>query len=292
MMMRVVAAFLRDQVRIIAEDRLGTIGAVIILIAIALAILGPAIAPHDPWASLRAADRRMAVLREPSSEFWLGTTSLARDVLSQMLHATRTTLLIGLLSGVVSIVIGANIGLIAGYYGGRIDEMLMRLTDIVFGMPFLPFIIVLISLFGRDIGFVILAICLIVWRTAARVIRAQTLSLKERQFVTAARARGAGDLRIIYVHILPNVAPLILLYTAFNIAWAIVTEAAASFLGFGDPRQLTWGSILFDLWTSGRIRTAWWWFAPPALAIVVLVSAFVFVSRAYEAVANPRLRRR
>ena len=194
--------------------------------------------PHDPTLSLRAADGRLAVLRPPSWEFPFGTTNLARDLLSQMIEATRTTVAIGLVSGLISIFIGANIGLIAGYYGGRIDEILMRFTDIVYGMPFLPFIIVLISLFGRSIWLIMLAIVLIVWRTSARVIRAQTLALKQRQFIAFARARGASDLRIIYRHIAPNILPLLLLYTSFNIAWAIVTEASASFLGLRRSQGL------------------------------------------------------
>lgn len=278
--------------RIIRADRLGAFGAIVILFAAVVAILGPWLMPHDPYESLRMADGRMAVLQRPSLEFPLGTTNLARDLLSQMIAATRTTMIIGLVSGLISIVIGANVGLIAGYYGGRVDSVLMRLTDVVYGMPFLPFIIVLISLFGRSIGFVILAIVLIVWRTSARVVRAQTLALKQRQFVAFAKARGASDMRIIYRHIAPNILPLLLLYTSFNIAWAIVTEASASFLGFSDPNAVTWGSILQDLWASGHTRSAWWWFLAPSSAIVLLVSAFVFVSRAYEVVANPRLKDR
>ena len=283
---------LGEQYDIIRSSRLSTIGALIILFALVVAVLAPWLMPHDPTLSLRAADGRLAVLRPPSWEFPFGTTNLARDLLSQMIEATRTTVAIGLVSGVISIFIGANVGLIAGYYGGKIDEILMRFTDIVYGMPFLPFIIVLISLFGRSIWLIMLAIVLIVWRTSARVIRAQTLALKQRQFIAFARARGASDLRIIYRHIAPNILPLLLLYTSFNIAWAIVTEASASFLGFGDPKAFTWGVILQDLWASGYTRRAWWWFAAPAIAIVLLVGALVFVSRAYEVVANPRLQER
>jgi peptide/nickel transport system permease protein len=209
-----------------------------------------------------------------------------------MIYATRTTMIIGAVSGIISILIGANIGLLSGYYGGKLDEVMMRFTDIIYGMPFLPFIIVLISLFGRSQWFVILAIVLIIWRTSARVVRAQTLALKQRQFVAAAKVRGSSDMRIIYRHIMPNILPLLLLYTAFNIAWSIIAEAGASFLGFGDPDQLSWGGMLYELWISGQSRTAWWWFTAPSLAIVLLVSALVFVSRAYEEVANPRLRQR
>lgn len=291
-MLAKLLAMMASQAAIIRQSRMGSIGAVIVLFYVIVAILAPFIAPHDPWDTLKDANGRIASMRPPSTEFPLGTTFLARDLLSQMIWSARTTIIIGLVSGLISIVIGANIGLISGYYGGRVDEALMRFTDIVYGMPFLPFIIVLIALFGRSQSFVILAIVLIVWRTSARVVRAQTLALKQRQFVMAARARGCSDFRIIYLHIMPNILPLLLLYTAFNIAWSIIAEAGAAFLGFGDPDHLSWGGMLYELWISGQIRTAWWWFAWPSIAIISLVSALVFISRAYEEIANPRLRQR
>ncbi len=293
--MKAVAAVGRSllhHIGIIRQSPMGTVGALIVLFFVVVAVLASVIAPHDPWETLKDASGKIATMRPPSAEFPLGTTFLARDVLSQMIWAARTTIFIGLVSGLISIIIGANIGLFSGYYGGWIDEALMRFTDIIYGMPFLPFIIVLIALFGRSQNFVILAIVLIVWRTSARVVRAQTLALKQRQFVLAAKARGCSDLRIIYRHIMPNILPLLLLYTAFNIAWSIMAEAGAAFLGFGDPNHLSWGGMLYELWISGHIRTAWWWFAWPSIAIITLVSALVFVSRAYEEIANPRLRQR
>jgi peptide/nickel transport system permease protein len=286
------ATAMRNQGRIIGASGLGRIGAAIILFFAVIAILAPWIALHDPWETLRDASNKVAIMRPPSWDYPLGTTTLGRDILSQMIYATRATMIIGLISGFISIAIGANIGLVSGYYGGKLDEVLMRFTDIIYGMPFLPFIIVLISLFGRSQWFVVLAIVVIIWRTSARVVRAQTMALKQRQFVSSAKVRGCSDFRIIYRHILPNILPLLLLYTAFNIAWSIIAEAGASFLGFGDPNQLTWGGMLYDLWISGKSRVAWWWFAAPSIAIVMLVSALVFVSRAYEEVANPRLRQR
>ena len=292
MKLRRIKEFLFTQIKIIMGHRFGVVGAVIILFFCAVALLAPLLAPHQPWDTIRDSNGKLALMRSPSTEFPLGTTALARDVYSQMLYATRTTVLIGLVSGLISILIGANMGLFSGYYGGKLDEVLMRFTDIIYGMPFLPFLIVLIALFGRSLWFVIIAICCIVWRTSARVIRAQTLAIKQRQFILAAKARGCNDLRIIYGHIMPNILPLLLLYTAFNIAWSVLAEAGASFLGFGDPNNLSWGGMLYNLWISGKIRTAWWWFAPPAVCIVLLVSALVFVSRAYEEVANPRLKQR
>jgi peptide/nickel transport system permease protein len=281
-----------NQIQIITRHKFGVFGAILILFFCLVGLLAPLIAPHDPWATLRTADGRLAVLKPPSAEFPLGTTMMGRDILSQMIYATRTTVLIGLISGLISIMIGANIGLLSGYYGGKMDEILMRFTDIVYGMPFLPFLIVLIALFGRSIWFVVIAICCIVWRTSARVIRAQTLAIRQRQFIQAAKARGCTDMRIIYGHIMPNILPLLLLYTAFNIAWSVLAEASASFLGFSDPKNFSWGGMLYELWISGKIRTVWWWFAWPSVCLVLFVSALVFVSRAYEEVANPRLKQR
>lgn len=287
-----VKDFFLTQYKIIRRHRFGSFGAVIILFFGLVALLAPLLAPHGTWESLRNESGKLAILQPPTLQYPLGTTAMGRDILSQMIYATRITYFIGLVSGLISIIIGANIGLLSGYYGGKLDEILMRFTDIIYGMPFLPFLIVLISLFGRSIWFVIAAICFIVWRTSARVVRAQTLSIKQRQFVLAAKARGSSDLGIIYRHIMPNILPLLLLYTAFNIAWSVLAEASASFLGFGDPNNLSWGGMLYNLWISGKIRSAWWWFTWPSICIILLVSALVFVSRAYEEVANPRLRQR
>ena len=283
---------LAEHYRIINSNGLSRFGFWVIIVFTTVAILAPWIAPYDPWEMTYDSDGNFASLRPPSWEFPLGTTHLGYDLYSQLILATRTTLLIGVVSGFISIVIGANVGLIAGYYGGKVDEILMRITDILYGMPFLPFIIVLIALFGRKLEFIILAIVLIIWRTSARVIRAQAMSIKQRQFIQMAKARGASDFRIIYRHILPNVLPLLLLYAAFNIAWSIITEASASFLGFGDGETISWGGMLYELWLSGKTRVAWWWFASPSVCIILLVVSLVFVSRAYEEVANPRLRKR
>jgi len=287
-----VHEILVSHVRIITRHKFGTFGALILVFFGLVALFAPLLAPHDAWETLKTAEGRVAILKPPSSEFPLGTTMMGRDILSQMIYSTRTTVVIGLTAGLISILIGANIGLLSGYYGGKLDESLMRFTDIVYGMPFVPFLIVLIALFGRSLWFVIIAICCIVWRTSARVIRAQTLAIRQRQFIQAAKARGCSDFRIIYSHILPNILPLLLLYTAFNIAWSVLAEASASFLGFSDPNNLSWGGMLYELWISGKIRTAWWWFAWPSICIVLLVSALVFISRAYEEVANPRLKQR
>jgi len=172
-----------------------------------------------------------------------------------------------------------------------VDDVLMRLTDIVFGIPFLPFAVVLVALLRPSIWNIVLTISCLLWRTTARVIRSQVLSLRERPFVRAARVAGASDLRIMYVHLLPNVMPMSLLYVAFGVAWAVLAEASLSFLGFGDPRMVSWGQMLYAAYISGSIRHAWWSVVPPGLCITLFTASVFLIGREYERVVNPRLDR-
>ena len=166
----------------------------------------------------------------------------------------------------------------------------MRVTDLAFGIPFLPFAVVLVALLRPSLSNTIIAISVLMWRTSARVIRSQVLVIRERGFIKAARITGASDLRILYVHILPNVLPMILLYLAFDVAYAVLAEASISFLGFGDPNTVSWGQMLYLAYVSGSIRQAWWWTIPPGLAISLFVIAVFLLGREYERLANPRLR--
>jgi peptide/nickel transport system permease protein len=215
---------------------------------------------------------------------------MGRDIASQMLHGARPALIVGGLTALGTVAIGMNVGLLAGYYGGRIDGILMRITDVFLGLPFLPFIIVVLSMSGRSLTTIVIAMTLVMWRSTARVIRAQVLTLREMPFVAAARITGASDLAILYREVAPNILPLALVNTAFALAWAIITEASIGFLGFGDPNTITWGSILYDAYASQNMYRAPWWVVPPGIAIMVLVSAVYFAGRAYEEVLNPRLK--
>jgi peptide/nickel transport system permease protein len=199
-------------------------------------------------------------------------------------------LIVGITCASFIAIIGTNVGLIAGYCGGRVDAVLMRITGLAFGIPFIPFAVVLVALLGPSLWNMILTISLLMWRTTARVIRSQVLSLRERAFVKAAKIAGASDLRIIYVHIFPNVLPMTLLYVAFDIAWAVLAEASISFLGFGDPNQVSWGQMLYLAYVSGSIRQAWWWTIPPGLGLSLFVISVFLVGRQYEKLASPRLR--
>ncbi len=257
-----------------------------------LAIAGPAIAPRDPVESNYRADGSVVRLEPPSREFWLGTTNVGQDVLSQTIVGARIPIEVGLVSAFFVVLIGTNVGLIAGYFGRYIDEILMRITDVAYGIPFIPFAIVLISVTGVGTTNIMLAITLLLWRTSARVIRAQVLTLKQRPFVLAAKLSGASDLRILYRYIAPHVLPLTLLYMAFGVAWGILAEVSLGFVGLGDPESISWGQMLYYAFRSGSIRFAWWWAVPPGIAIVLTVASFYLIGRSFEGIADPRLRER
>jgi peptide/nickel transport system permease protein len=274
----------------IARSKVGGAGALVLIIFTLVALAAPLIAPFDPHEIQRMPDHSVAQLLGPSSRYCLGTTYYGRDVLSQLIYGTRVAMIVGLVSAFFITAIGTNIGLVAGFFGGRIDAILMRFTDVVFGIPFLPFSVVLVALLRPSLSNIILTISCLLWRTTARVIRAQVLSLRERPFVKAVRVAGAGNFRIMYVHILPNVLPMSMLYIALGIGWAVLAEASLSFLGFGDPNMLSWGEILYEAYLTGSFRSSWWVVTPPGVCIALLVASAFMIGREAEILVNPRLR--
>lgn len=228
-------------------------------------------------------------LTSPSAEHFFGTTHNGRDIYSQVIYGTRTALLVALVAAIMVTVIGTNVGLFAGYLRGKTDNVLMRIVDIMYALPLEPFAMVLVLLTRPGIQIIILAVGLLTWRTTARIIRSQVLSLANRPFVKAAKVAGASNLRIMYVHIAPNVLPLAFLQLAVAMAFAITAEATLSFLGLGPPRLYSWGTILHQARLSGAWRTAWWWVLPPGIMIMLTVVSVFFISRALEVIANPRL---
>lgn len=276
--------------RVIARYPTGAVGLVLLILFVMLAVIGPMIAPYGPFEVVQTPQGRVARLAQPGSIALLGTTNQGSDVFSQVLHGTRVALIVGVISAVGSVVLGTLIGLVSGYFGGWVDEVIMRITDIAFGIPFLPFALVVISISGPSLSLVILLVTLFLWRTTSRVIRAQVLSLKTRPFVWAARAAGASEGRILFIHIAPNVLPLSFLYMAIGVQGGVMLEAALSFLGFGDPNVVSWGSMLNQSFRAGAMRTAWWWVIPPGIALSLFVISVFMVTRAYEELLNPRLR--
>lgn len=271
---------------------LGLIGFIIFLFFILIAVFAGRIAPYDPMEIQFGADGSVKRLLPPSREHLLGTTYMGRDVFSQMVIGSRIAVLVGVLSALCVAFIGTNVGLIAGYFGGKTERILMGLVDIMYGVPFLPFALILVSLLGPGVENVILAIVLITWRNSSRVIRSQVLSLKTRTFIEAVKLSGASHLRILYRHVAPNVIPVSLIYVSTSMAGAIMSESSISFLGLGDPMQVSWGRILYTCYQSQSMFIAPWWILPPGIAITLLVLSGYMMGRAFEETANPKLRKR
>lgn len=281
----------KTNLEVFQRDRLALIGLIIFVVFFLIALFAPLIAPFDPLEVIEE-DGIWLTNKKPGERFLLGTTNVGRDIFSQLIHGSRSALLVGFSAAAAVAVIGTVVGLLAGYYGGWVDIILMRAADIAFGIPFIPFIIVLAAFLDRSIWTVVVAMALLLWRDTGRVIRSQVLVIKEQDFVSAAKVSGASDLRIIFVYIAPSILPLTFLYGSFAIAWAILTEASVSFLGFGDPNTISWGFMLQDAFLSLALtRGAFYWFIPPGLCIMLTVMAGFFIGRGYEEVLFPRLRR-
>lgn len=283
---------MKNVIKLFKKNKLGVLGLIIFVFFVLVAIFADNIAPYDPMEIQFFEEGGVKRLEPPSLDHLLGTTYMGRDVFSQMVIGSRVAVLVGVISAVCVAFIGTNIGLIAGYFGGKIDRILMGIVDVMYGLPFLPFALILVSVLGPGVQNVILAIVLITWRNSSRVIRAQVLSLKNRTFIEAARLSGASDGRVLYKHIAPNVIPVSLIYVSTSMASAIMSESSISFLGLGDPMQVSWGRILFTCYSSQAMFKAPWWILPPGIAITLLVLSGYMMGRAFEEIANPRLKER
>lgn len=223
----------------------------------------------------------------------LGTDYVGADVFSDLVYGARISLIIGLLAAIVGTAIGLLVGIVSGYLGGVVDEINMRIVDILICLPLLPLLLAFCAMWGRNVFYIVIFIGIFGWQGLARVIRSQALSIRETAFIESARASGAGGFYIMIKHIIPNVLPIAFASMVLAVPAAILFEAALSFLGFGDPRVPTWGKMLqYSFAFGGFTRMAWWWILPPGLAIITLCLAFVFVGHAFDEVVNPRLRRR
>ncbi|ADO44389.1 ABC-type dipeptide/oligopeptide/nickel transport system, permease component (plasmid) [Ketogulonicigenium vulgare Y25] len=273
------------------QNAYAMIGLIIYAIFILTAVFADVLMTHRPLEILFTDSYQLARNIAPGPEHLLGTTYGGRDIYSQLVIGTRSALLVGVTAAVCVVAIGTVVGLISGYFGGWADNLLMRLSDIALGIPFLPFVIVLASFLGASQMNVIIGIALLLWPNSARVIRSQVMSLRERAFIEAARVTGAGQWKILFVHIAPNVLSLAFLYTSVAVGWAILTEASVSFLGFGPSNTVSWGYMLQDAYASQALgRGQYNWFVPPGLCIVLVVMAGFFISRGFEEVLFPKLK--
>ena len=270
------------------RNPLGIIGAGMLISAIVIAVFAPYIAPYDPYAPIRVSIEN--IYARPNAAHWLGTDDAGKDVLSNFIYGSRVSLIVGLFASFITIVIGGSIGIISGYFGGRLENILMRFTDIMLVIPDLPLILLVIALTKPSLLNIILVFGLLYWSSTARLVRAQTLSVKQRKFVVRARAIGAGHRHIIRHHIFPLVLPIIVVQTVLVIAGAIIGESTLGFLGLSDPTRISWGQMLNFAFQRGAMSAgAWWVLITPGLGIVWLVLGCTLLGHGLERIFNPRL---
>jgi len=267
------------------RNRFAMAGAVVVAGLFLLSFLAPFISPSDP----NAIDA-YHVLLPPSTSHWMGTDELGRDVLTRVIYGARISLKVGFVAVGIAIAIGTVVGLLAGFYGGWVDSLLMRFVDIMLCFPTFFLILAVIALLEPSIWYIMLIIGITGWMGVARLVRAEVLSIKERDFITAARSIGASNTRIIFRHILPNAAAPVFVAATLGVAGAILTESALSFLGIGvQPPTPSWGNIL----TSGKdyLEFAWWLSLFPGVAILITVLAYNLLGEGIRDALDPRLQR-
>jgi peptide/nickel transport system permease protein len=272
----------------LSRNRMGVVGLSMVIVAVAMAVFAPWIAPYDPKTPVKVTIDD--IYAQPSSQHWLGTDDAGKDVLSNFIFGARVSLTVGFFASFISIFIGGLIGIVAGFYGGRVENLLMRLTDIMLVIPDLPLAVVLVALTKPSLLNIIFVIGILGWTGTARLVRSQTLSVKERKFVLRARAIGAGNLYIVRRHILPLVLPLMVANTVLVISLAILNESTLSFLGLSDPTNLSWGQMLNFAFTRGGMSAgAWWALVTPGFGIVWVVLGCTLLGHGLEQILNPRL---
>lgn len=268
-----------------AKNPAAVLGAVLLVLVLAVALSAPLVFPKDP---LSLAGRP---LQWPfaNPRYWFGTDPTGRDIAAQIFYGARISLLIGLAATLIAIAIGTVIGALAGYYGGIVDDALMRVTEAFQTLPNFLLLLVLVAVFGSDITTVTVAIGLVSWPAPARLTRAEFLTLRNREFVQACRTLGMGDARIIFREILPNALPPVIVYASVVMAVAILLESALAFLSLSDPNVASWGNLIGQ--GRGVLRTQWYVSAIPGVAILLTVLAVSLVGQGLNDALNPRLRR-
>ena len=273
----------------VLRNPMGLLGVLVLTSFGLLAIFGPYITPYD----VKEQNLEQTLLL-PSKQYWLGTDNKGIDIFSELLYGARTSMLVGTVSAIIASVLGAMVGLYSGYVGGWKDEVVMRLNDIVLSIPWLVLMIIVAAFVGKiDLTGIILIIGLTGWSYTARMVRAQVLSVKERQYVERARAIGSSEMNIIRRHIFPNTFPLIFANTILTVAVSILSESTLSFLGMRPSNEVTWGTMLSFASEASAFQTGrQWWIIAPGLCIVTVVLGFTLLGYALDEILNPKLRRR
>jgi peptide/nickel transport system permease protein len=247
------------------------LGVALLLAFFLVAVLADVISPYDPW-------QRFGPYLPPQAAHWLGTNDLGNDILSELLHATRVSLLVGLATSAIATALGLLIGLLSGYFRGPVDELLMGFTDVMLMIPRIPMVIILAAFLKTGYGVMVLVLGLLWWTTTARVVRSKVLQVRESAFVSAQRTLGFSHLRIMLSDILPNILHVLSPKFMLTVASAMIAEASLSFLGLGDPGVKSWGMMIrFAFQRGGFIRQLWWWYTAPGLAITLCVLSLVLI---------------
>jgi peptide/nickel transport system permease protein len=270
--------------RTFARNRLAVIGGVVVAILVAFAVLAPALAPWDPN---RHDTRR--ILAPPSAQHWMGTDQLGRDVLSRVLYGARVSLAVGFVSVGIATLIGILLGAAAGYHGALVDGVIMRLVDLMLVFPRFFLLLAVLAFLKPSIWTIMVVIGLTGWMSVARLVRAEFLTLREREFVIWSESVGASAVRIVFRHILPNALAPVLVAMTLGIPAAILMESGLSFLGLGvQPPHATWGNILTD--GKDSLEIAWWMTVYPGLAILITVLSYNLLGEGIRDALDPRLR--
>ncbi len=268
------------------KNLLAMIGLVVIIMLIIMAILAPVITPHD-----RDATNTKNKFLSPCSEHLLGTDELGRDTFTRLIYGTRISLSVGLVSTSIAVLIGVTLGAIGGFNGGFIDNIIMRLVDIFMCFPFFVMAITIAALVGPSIWNIMLISGFLSWPRIARIVRAEVLSLKEREFIEAAKALGLNSKDIIIKHILPNILAPVIVYTTLGIAIGILSEAGLSFLGLGvkQPKP-SWGNMLAAAQSLRSLRLHWWLWIPPGIMVFITILSINFLGDGLRDALDPKLK--
>lgn len=273
-------------IREVARNRASLLGLGFVFLLIVIAVFDDQIAPFHPFEQ-----NYDALKQPPSSEHWMGTDNFGRDVYSRVIHGTKYSLLVGLCVTSIQLAIGVILGLISGYYGGNIDTIIMRFTDVMLSVPVMVLALAIAGFLGGGLINVVIAIGIVGWRGFARVVRGQVLVVRESPYVEAARACGCSDAHILLRHILPNIGVPLVVMVTLNIPQAILWASAMSYLGLGiQPPTPDWGAMLAN--TRAFLRTAWWMGMFPGLAVMATVLAFNFLGDGLNDALNPKTRKR
>src|SRR5262245_33402698 len=271
--------------QVLKENRQAQVGLGVLVFFITLSLLAPWIAPYP-------LDKQVGpVFCPPSLHHPLGCDDGGIDMVSLLIWGGRASLVVGFAATFVAMIIGGGIGLISGYFGGKSDAILMRITDYFLVIPDLPLAIIIAAVWGASLSHLILVIAILLWTGTARIIRAQVMSVRERAYVKRARSLGAGNSRIIFRHVLPQIGPLLIANTVLTVAIAIFDETALSFLGLGDPASHSWGTIIeFGFLRTATSAGAWWAIVPAGLCVALVIMACYWLGSAIEDSLNPRLK--